>query len=194
MLILDQARELEELNRKLAALAFTDDLTGLKNRRALIEQLESLLQMGLRTHRPVSLLMIDVDHFKNYNDSYGHPAGDQVLKTLSTLLLRAARKSDYAARYGGEEFVILLPENDPESAVTFGERLRKMIEEHQWPHRDVTVSMGIGTLQFQGDKIWEDQDRVSMLVSLADRALYESKRGGRNQVTHSRSLDEEDEE
>ena len=135
--------------------------------------------------------MIDVDHFKDYNDSYGHPAGDHVLKTLGTLLLKTARKSDYAARYGGEEFVILLPENDPNSAVTFGERLRKMIEEHQWPHRDVTVSMGIGTIQFQGEEIWEEKDWASMLVSLADGALYQSKRGGRNRVTHSRSLDEE---
>ena len=188
---MDQARELEKLNRELATLATTDGLTGLKNRRALIEQLESLLKMGQRTSRPISLLMIDVDHFKSYNDSYGHLAGDEVLKTLATLLLKAARGSDYAARYGGEEFVILLPENDPDSAVAFGERLRNMIEEHRWPHQDVTISIGIGTIQFQGQEIWEEKDWVSMLVSSADRALYQSKREGRNRVTHSRSLDEE---
>jgi diguanylate cyclase (GGDEF)-like protein/PAS domain S-box-containing protein len=188
-MILDQSRELEKLNRKLTALATTDGLTGLKNRRALVEQLESLLKIGLRTRRPISLLMIDVDHFKDYNDSYGHPAGDYVLETLGNLLLKAARKSDYAARYGGEEFAILLPENDPDSAVTFGERLRNMIEEHEWPHRGVTVSMGIGTIQFQGEETWEEQDWVSTLISMADRALYHSKGGGRNRVTHSRSLD-----
>jgi diguanylate cyclase (GGDEF)-like protein/PAS domain S-box-containing protein len=188
---LDQSRELERLNRKLTKLATTDDLTGLKNRRVLIEQLESLLGIALRTHRPISLLLIDVDHFKDYNDSYGHLEGDRVLETLGSLLLKTARRSDSAARYGGEEFAILLPDNDPGSAVTFGERLRSLIEEYPWPHRDVTVSMGIGTLQFRAEETWEETDWVAALISLADRALYESKRAGRNRVTHSRSLDEE---
>ena len=125
--ILQQAQQLEEANRKLTHQATTDVLSGLKNRRALVEQMDMALRLARRTGASVSLLMLDVDYFKSYNDEFGHPAGDEVLVALGELLSKEARGSDFVARYGGEEFAVFLPDTDVQGALTAGSRFL------EWP-------------------------------------------------------------
>jgi diguanylate cyclase (GGDEF)-like protein len=120
---------------------------------------------------------MDVDRFKQFNDNFGHPAGDDVLKTVGRILMDCARTEDFVARYGGEEFVIVLPDTDAAAAKIVGERLRAGIESAQWPMRAVTASFGIAGIDAGID------DRA-VLIAEADRALYVSKESGRNRVTH----------
>ncbi len=181
--ILGLARQLEAANARLAELAATDPLTRLQNRRAFMKELERHLLLASRTARSVSLLMADIDRFKGYNDAFGHPAGDTVLKTVASILRETARRSDFVARYGGEEFAIGLPDTDREGAVTLAERFRAAIETHAWPDRAITVSFGAATVVpdsegAQVTPVLED------LIAKADKALYRSKAEGRNRVTH----------
>lgn len=173
--------ELEILNARLETLAMTDGLTGLNNHRRFQEALESEYQRALRYNTPLSLLMMDVDRFKMYNDTYGHPAGDEVLKAIAGLLREAGRETDCLARYGGEEFAILLPEADYEQALAVAERFRDCIEGADWPLHPVTASFGVATLT-------PGMDCRSELVRQADQALYASKESGRNCVTHCADL------
>ncbi len=182
--ILNLARQLEEANARLRELAATDPLTELRNRRAFTREMEGHLLLGRRTGRPFSLLLADIDYFKEYNDEFGHPAGDAVLKTLASVLRDTARRSDFVARYGGEEFAIGLPETDEEGSVVLAERFRSTIESHAWPDRQITASFGAATVSFERGS----QEKVSrvtdLLVGNADQALYRSKQDGRNRVTH----------
>lgn len=173
--------ELTMANEKLEALATTDGLTGLHNHRHFQESLERSFATARRTGRPLSLIMLDVDHFKKYNDAYGHPAGDEVLRSVGRALASVARASDIVARYGGEEFVIILADTDEKGAAEAAERYREAIEIQEWSHRSVTASLGVATL------VPEDFDRAK-LITLADAALYESKRNGRNRCTHADNL------
>ncbi|MCW3099489.1 MAG: diguanylate cyclase with beta propeller sensor, partial [Chthonomonadaceae bacterium] len=167
--------EIEAANRRLQALATTDGMTGLANHRAFQERLRSELATADETGRVLSLLLLDVDHFKGYNDTYGHPAGDEVLRTLARLIRENIRERDYAARYGGEEFAILLPDTCEEAALEIAERLRFMVAEHAFPCRRVTLSIGVAR--------HEPQDTApETFVALADGALYGAKNGGRNRV------------
>src|SRR5262249_308209 len=134
---------------KLEALATTDGLTGLKNHRAFQEYLEQEFERAARYGLPLSLAMLDVDHFKQYNDTYGHPAGDEVLKTLAELLQDKIRLTDFVARYGGEEFVIVLPNTGGTAAREAIERVRAAIEGLPWLGRGVTVSVGISSINPQ---------------------------------------------
>ncbi|MBK8647082.1 MAG: diguanylate cyclase [Gemmatimonadetes bacterium] len=165
-----------EANARLAALASHDGLTGLKNRRAFEERLVEELARIRRSGQPVSLLLLDIDHFKAFNDSFGHPRGDEVLRSVARLLSRAIRDTDIAVRYGGEEFAIVLPNTDPEGAALMGERLRLAIEEAPWAERAITISVGAATATSHTTVVTE-------LLEHADRALYRSKQGGRNRVT-----------
>ncbi|HEX4932363.1 MAG TPA: GGDEF domain-containing protein, partial [Gemmatimonadaceae bacterium] len=165
-----------EANARLAALASHDALTGLKNRRAFEERMVEELARIRRTRQPVTLLLLDIDHFKLFNDSFGHPRGDEVLRDVARLLSRTIRDTDVAARYGGEEFAIILPNTDAEGAHEMGERLRRAIEEAPWAERAITISVGAATAVTQGANLTE-------LLEQADRALYRSKQGGRNRVT-----------
>jgi diguanylate cyclase (GGDEF)-like protein/PAS domain S-box-containing protein len=171
-----QQEHLMDANVRLEALAMMDGLTGLKNRRAFEERMVDEIARARRTNRPLSLLLLDIDHFKQYNDSFGHPRGDEVLRNVARHLTRCMRDTDYAARYGGEEFALLLPDADREGAAQLAERLREMIEEAAWEGRPVTVSIGVATLS-------RDVATPEMLVEHADRALYRSKQNGRNLVT-----------
>lgn len=171
-----QQLELERVNTLLATQSRTDTLTGLKNRRAFIERFETEIRRVQRHDEPLSLLMLDVDHFKGYNDTFGHPAGDQVLRQLATLLLEGVRSTDLVARYGGEEFVILLPDTNLEGARLLAERCRYRVELADWPERRVTVSIGVATLGV-GTAAGNE------LLEAADRALYDAKRAGRNRVS-----------
>lgn len=170
-----QMRELAKANAELEALATQDGLTGLKNRRTFGERLEEEAMRAARYGTPLSLVMLDVDHFKQYNDAFGHPEGDEVLRTVARQLSTDARESDLAARYGGEEFVILLPQTDSAGACVIAERVRMAVCASDWPHRPVTASFGVATLtpgMSAGD-----------LVTTADQALYRAKAEGRNRVS-----------
>jgi len=162
-------------------LSITDDLTGLYNRRYFNQRLEREVQRAKRYRRPLSILMVDIDYFKNYNDINGHLLGDEVLKKVALLLESNLRKADIVARYGGEEFVILLPEIDKSHADQVAEKLRRTIElrnfpkEQYQPNKNLTISIGLSTLP-------DDSTNSRELIEFADRALYRAKAEGRNRV------------
>ena len=175
--ILAVHEKLTRQNVLLADLASTDALTGAKNRRRFCEDLDLFFALWARHQTNLSLVMLDVDHFKQYNDAYGHPAGDEVLRTVVGLLWESIRDHDVVARYGGEEFAILLPSTSADDAMVVAERLRARIEQHPWPARAVTASLGVATTK-------ESTPTGASLVETADRALYRSKSSGRNRVSY----------
>ncbi|WP_406694671.1 diguanylate cyclase [Singulisphaera sp. Ch08] len=170
-------------NVELAELAATDALTGLANRRRFRETLETAFAVAIRDGQPLSLLMLDIDSFKKYNDEYGHLAGDEVLRCMSGIFDASLRSSDATARYGGEEFVVLLPRTDSSTARIVAERLRADIECHAWPLRGVTGSFGVATLTPSVAVAGAGE-----FLNQADLALYHSKRRGRNCVSHFEDL------
>ena len=172
---------LEEANARLFAQASTDALTGITNRRIFIENLDEEWRVGNNVGAPLSLLMIDVDNFKTYNDTFGHPAGDEVLRNVAKILQASARGSDVVARYGGEEFVVILRNTNEHIAATVAERFRQSISKGDWTKRPITVSIGAATRT-------DAQASPSALISSADIALYHSKEHGRNRVTHYSDL------
>jgi len=176
-----QKRELEVVNAELETLALRDGLTGLSNRRAFGQRLALEMNRAARYGMPLSLLLLDVDRFKDYNDTFGHVAGDDVLRTLSQVLFAQGRETDFFARYGGEEFVVILPHTGSEGAQILAERLRLAIFRTAWTARPVTASIGAATLL-------PDMSAEDDLVSAADRALYAAKAAGRNRVVHALSL------
>ena len=182
--IIEQQQKLEDANRQLHSLATHDGLTKLKNHRAFKEKLDEELARTMRYGQPLSLLLLDVDSFKQYNDSFGHPAGDDVLVNLARLLEENSRDADFSARYGGEEFAVLLPNTDKHWSLTMAERLRSAIENGAWSHRPITASFGASTF----DESTQHNDVGSALIKAADKALYHSKRSGRNCVTHSHDI------
>jgi diguanylate cyclase (GGDEF)-like protein len=174
---------LEEANQKLERLSFLDGLTNIANRRRFDEFLEREWRRGLRDGTPISVIMTDIDFFKAYNDTYGHEAGDEILKTVAGVLSATLnRPADLVARYGGEEFVVVLPGTDFSGAALLAERLRGAVEGLQIAHTGsrvgvhVTISLGVATVV--------PQRGVSpdALVAAADQALYQAKHDGRNRV------------
>lgn len=182
--IAQQSAMLQEANARLAALASTDSLTTLWNRRSFLDQLDIQLEQAVRRARPVSVLLLDLDEFKGYNDTYGHLAGDEVLQGAARLLREHSRRSDFVARIGGEEFGVILPEADRSGSVMLAHRFRKAIDTATWPRRHVTVSVGAATVGFATAVPRPDPPARSHVLSAADRALYRSKERGRNCVTH----------
>ena len=160
--------------RALYDAAHTDALTNLANRRSFDEILARLLHERHQVDRHFYLLMLDLDHFKPYNDSFGHPAGDEVLRRTGVLLSSRIRPQDIAARYGGEEFAVLLGDCSMDAAVQTAERIRAAFLDENWPHRAVTVSIGVA--QATGE------DTAEALIQRADSALYLAKERGRNCV------------
>jgi two-component system chemotaxis response regulator CheY len=175
--ILGVQNELERLNVRLAELVTTDGLTGARNRRSFDEILQTAVSFASRHGMPLSLVMLDVDQFKGFNDTYGHPAGDGVLRTVTELLRQNCRDHDEVARYGGEEFVVLLPGTDAPGSLMIAERLRTAVAAHHWPLRPVTISVGVTTTSL-------GVSNARTLIEEADRALYQSKKRGRNCATH----------
>lgn len=169
---------LEKANKRLEALATTDGLTGLKNHRAFQDELAREFKRSQRSLSSFSVVILDVDEFKKYNDAFGHPEGDKVLKELAKTLQDTVRGCDFVARYGGEEFVVLLPETGVAGAKEAAERMRKALEAQSWEKRPVTASFGVATLT-------SETPTTAELVDAADKALYASKKGGRNRVTHA---------
>lgn len=169
------------LYEKLERLSTTDPLTGLHNRRNFEKILQNELTRARRFGQPLSLAMIDVDHFKNFNDTVGHLAGDGLLRELASIMERTVRGTDYVARYGGEEFAIILPGVEPQGALRLCERLRNSIANHEFEHRQCQpggrVTASFGTASFPLNAV----DTQSLLTK-ADTALYCAKRRGRNQT------------
>jgi diguanylate cyclase (GGDEF)-like protein/PAS domain S-box-containing protein len=179
--------EHKDLENRLAALAISDGLTGLANRRHFDERLQEEWARAKRDGAALSLLLIDVDHFKKFNDQYGHQAGDACLRSVARVLAEQARRpADLAARYGGEEFALLLPNTDPEGCERVGEKVRDalhafaMLHALNPPSRRVTVSLGGATKLPAGDSA-----ECTSLVETADRALYAAKDSGRDRVVMS---------
>jgi diguanylate cyclase (GGDEF)-like protein len=169
--------ELEEVNLKLRNLAQTDPLTQLLNRRGFFDEFDAELARSARHALPFSLLLLDVDNFKSFNDTFGHSAGDEVLKDVGVVLADNVRGTDVVGRYGGEEFIVLLPATDAPGAVGVAERLREAIERTPWLRRPITVSVGAATHDLTADN-------GLRLIEEADQGLYASKAGGRNCSTH----------
>lgn len=172
--------------RQVEALSVTDELTGLNNRRALLEQANRLFAQSTRTGDPVSLALIDIDHFKQVNDVHGHPTGDRILVELAALLKQYVRRADVVARIGGEEFCVLMPSTDADGAAELCERLRQAVDEYDFrgtPGQpaplSVTISTGVTTSRT--DRAPPD-DSFAALYPRADQALYQAKLNGRNCV------------
>ncbi|ODC02605.1 diguanylate cyclase [Terasakiispira papahanaumokuakeensis] len=171
------------LNKQLESLSYHDALTGIANRRMYDRSLELAWAQAQQSQRPISMALFDIDHFKDFNDHYGHAEGDNCLKKVAQTLDNAAlRPSDLLARYGGEEFVLLMPETTQEEAVEIAEVCRRMVVNQQHPHARssvggvVTVSVGIASI------IPEAQQPMTRLFELADKMLYAAKKRGRNCV------------
>ncbi len=162
-------------------MAITDGLTGLYNRHYLGTHLGNMVKQALKNGKHLALMIMDMDHFKDVNDAYGHDAGDLVLKQLADLIIHASRSTDLAARFGGAEFVMLMPETDPQAAVGAGNRMRDIVESAVFKINaggetiKKTVSIGIASLHPDGDS-------GEGLLKRADEALYAAKHNGRNQV------------
>ncbi len=170
---------LQQKNVELHEISITDGLTGLYNRKHLMEALDKEVSRSQRHSHSFSFLVIDIDHFKKYNDTYGHLAGDEVLSRLASVFKESIRSSDYAARYGGEEFIIMLPEIGPEQGVEAAERIRNKVAEQSFGGKGesikVTISVGVASYPENGE------DAQSVMRN-ADAALYEAKELGRNRV------------
>lgn len=171
-----QSDMLQDVNSKLTVLAAVDSLTQLRNRRAFEERLEDETRRWLRNRTDVSLIMLDIDRFKAFNDTFGHPKGDDVLRAVGQLLRTSLRAADFAARYGGEEFAIILPNTNSAGSQVVAEQLRRAIEGATWAERPITASIGVATMS-------EAISTSGLLIDQADRALYRSKEEGRNRVT-----------
>jgi diguanylate cyclase (GGDEF)-like protein len=180
-----RTEELRVANTELSRLALQDSLTGLKNRRAFEENYARELARAARNKAPLSVLFIDVDHFKSYNDTHGHPAGDRLLQKIAALFdtgsVAAGRAADIVARYGGEEFVIVLPDTHKEGALVRAERVRQIVESTGFdgaasqPFGRITISLGVATYP-------DDANDDTELLLKADNALLQAKLEGRNQV------------
>ncbi|MDH3470128.1 MAG: sensor domain-containing diguanylate cyclase [Acidimicrobiia bacterium] len=172
----DYQRKLEIKHAEMTRLSVTDPLTGLVNRRAFVDTLERELARHARYGEEVALALIDIDEFKPFNDSFGHPHGDGAIEAVARLLVGESRATDLVARYGGDEFAIILSNTSPEGAKVLGERFRRAVERAEWDQRPITVSVGIAAAG-------ESTNSVEALIDAADIALYEAKGAGRNQVS-----------
>jgi diguanylate cyclase (GGDEF)-like protein len=173
-------RELELANKRLKKLSITDGLTELYNHRHVHQLLHDEFERSLRTGEQVAVAMMDLDRFKNINDTYGHPTGDVILYETARIIKETAREIDMPGRYGGEEFIGILPGTDEEAAAHFAERVRQAVEAHVYRDgaTEVRMTVSCGVASFPGDGI----DSPESLLKAADEALYQAKHGGRNQV------------
>jgi diguanylate cyclase len=177
----DEISGLQHSLEAIRAESLTDPLTGLGNRKYFDRMIETTVQTGLATDQPLSLLMFDIDHFKSFNDSYGHLTGDQVLRLVGMTLKHAIKGQDIAARYGGEEFAVVLPNTPLRQALTVADQIRCAITAKELKKKStgeilgrVTISVGVSMLRAGDD--------TDALIERADACLYAAKRGGRNKV------------
>lgn len=181
---------LRQRNKELHELSITDSLTGLYNHKHLMETLVREVRRSKRHQHPFAVLMMDIDHFKQFNDTYGHLAGDEVLRKMATIFRDSVRGCDYVARYGGEEFLIMLPETGSDRGVQTAERIRNQMAEEKFvgDGKPVTITISVGVAVFP-----EHANFPKSLVSSADTALYKAKKGGRNQVVLGQQVRDEQE-
>ncbi len=181
-----------EYQRKLAQCALHEPLTGLYNRRHFMERLRSELAASQRHGRPLSLLLVDADHFKLVNDEYGHLAGDEALKMIAYVLQGAIRKEDVLARFGGEEFVVLSRETGLTGGRALAERIRKAVERSRcsFQGEELAVTVSIGVTVSAGLSQLEPGRTEQQLLAAADRALYRAKQNGRNSVVAIPAIEE----
>jgi diguanylate cyclase (GGDEF)-like protein len=177
LLGLAEQQRLKEQNAQLANQAALDPLTGLLNQRSLAVRLEQVFASAQRYSRPLSYLMVDLDGFKEVNDTLGHDGGDQALRRVAQAILQAMRKADVAARYGGDEFAILLPETDAYGAFVEAERIRRAVEQIRLDHSHL-LSVSVGTATFPAPTTETKED----LMRNADQALYQAKATGKNRT------------
>jgi two-component system cell cycle response regulator len=173
-------REIEEANRRLSELAVTDAMTGLANHRRFQEEISRHVNIAKRASRKLSLLMVDVDHFKHYNDTFGHPGGDKMLALVAQTIRAEVRETDVAARYGGEEFAVILIDAGVTDACDVAERIRGCVERSSGEVGPIAVTVSIGIAGFP-----DDGATPSELVMAADEALYAAKNAGRNAIRTS---------
>jgi diguanylate cyclase (GGDEF)-like protein len=179
---LDRIHEqLRKQNEELEQLSTTDSLTGLANHRSLMQSLEDAESRFKRDRKPFSVLVADVDHFKQYNDAFGHPAGDEVLKNIADIMKESTRPVDCVARYGGEEFVILLPDTNAFDALEVAEHIRARIAAKAFTGRKITLSIGVSEFPVDGES-------GEAIIGVADEALYQAKREGRDRAIRARKL------
>jgi len=173
--------KLRKKNEELELLSTTDSLTGLSNHRALMHRLNDEEARFAKEKRVFSVLVGDVDHFKQYNDAFGHPAGDEVLKAIADIMRASTRKVDCCARYGGEEYVIVLPDTAPAEALEVAEHIRARVAAKKFNGRKITLSIGVAAFP-------EDADDAEAIIAIADEALYQAKREGRDRTIRARRL------
>lgn len=177
----EKLKEIEIMKEEALRLSYTDDLTGMYNHRFFVEQLTREVERHRRYSTPLSLLMIDIDYFKHYNDSNGHLAGDQVLQAIALLIERGVRQTDIVARYGGEEFAAILTNTERKGAFEIAERVRRNVADTRFPNesaqpnKDLTVSVGVATIS-------SSISTLTDLIREADHALYRAKKAGRNRT------------
>jgi len=176
------AATLQHLQRfsSVKNMAIYDTLTGLYNRRYFEERLRVEAQKSFSNNIPLSLIMVDIDHFKKVNDTFGHPEGDMILREIASLLKKSVRKKDTVARYGGEEFILILPEAGIEASSMIADRIRLLVESTLFDvgKAQLNLSVSLGISSFPIHRAGSDGE----LIKMADQALYEAKRGGRNRV------------
>ncbi len=177
----EKMKEIEVMKQEALRLSYTDDLTGIYNHRFFVEQLGREVERHRRYSTPLSLLMIDIDYFKHYNDTNGHLAGDEVLKAIALLIERGVRQTDIVARYGGEEFSAILTSTERKGAFEIAERVRRNVADTRFPNeiaqpnKDLTVSVGVATIS-------SSISTLTDLIREADHALYRAKKAGRNRI------------
>jgi diguanylate cyclase (GGDEF)-like protein/PAS domain S-box-containing protein len=183
LLAFEDITERKKAEEQLKLIASMDGLTGIANRRHFDNTLDLEWRRAMRSAKPLSIIIVDVDYFKNYNDVYGHPAGDSCLQKIAHTIRDSLRRAgNFVARYGGEEFIVILPDTNAEEAYLFAGSLREKIENLKIEHKDskagknVTVSLGVSTAVPKKDSTQDE------LISIADKALYKAKQGGRNRV------------
>ena len=186
--LLKLSQELKKANQKLEKMALVDGLTGISNRRLFDKTLKNELKRAKREKSILSLIMIDIDNFKEYNDTYGHQQGDECLKEVASVLdENAKRAADFAARYGGEEFAVILPDTAEDGALKIAEDIRKEIIDLKMEHQNspiadhVTISLGVSSIK-AAKKI--DQELINSFIDKADQALYQAKENGKNKTVY----------
>lgn len=180
--LVEARRQLEAHNERLYWLSITDELTGLVNRRQLKRRAEQLLSQARRSNSPVSVVVLDIDNFKQVNDTEGHLAGDAILKRLAAVLSEHARESDVVGRYGGEEFSLVLPDTSESNALTFARRLHQLVSAIEVGRRPLTISIGL----VSSEHLPSEAGAYERLFDLADGAMYKAKTAGRNQTKVAR--------
>lgn len=186
--VLKLSEELKKANQKLENIALMDGLTGISNRRLFDKTIKKELKRAKRKNSDLSLIMIDIDNFKEYNDTYGHQQGDQCLKEAASVLdKKTKRAADFAARYGGEEFAVILPGTAKDGALKIAEDIRKGIMNLKIEHKNsstsdyITVSLGVSSIKVEKEI---DQGLIRSFIEQADQALYQAKENGKNQVVY----------